>query len=372
MKVINFKKENQIQPLFLGESLGVQKYLSPQHPKLEVLTERQIEYFWRPQRHAENIVQDNQDYPNLTEAERHVFLSNIQYQIVLDTIQGRAIIPALMPFVSCDELESCITAWQFFENIHSRSYSFILKNVLPQPEDVFGGIDKVQEIIARSNDICSQYEELIGFANKYSLNDGHEFGAFLDRLKRSIYLTLISINILEGVRFYTSFACSFSLAERNKMLGSGKILSEIARDEALHLQITQYLINTLNADPNWQYITQSPQVRSQVETMYRSAVQQEEDWAKYLFSKGCLLGLNEAILSQFIRWICNVRTDVIGYGQLYPEAKVNPIGWILNHLAGSEKQSAQQETITNAYLEGGGLDLTKPLDFSSKKRKFSL
>lgn len=697
MKVVNFEKKSRIQPLFLGESLGVQKYLSPQHPKLEVLTERQMGYFWQPQRHAANIAQDNLDYPNLTESERHVFLSNIQYQIVLDTIQGRAIIPALMSFVSCDELESCINAWQFFENIHSRSYTYILKNVLPQPEDVFDGIDKIQEIISRSNDICNQYEELIELSNKYSLNGGKEHGAFLNRLKKSIYLTLISINILEGIRFYTSFACSFSLAEQNKMLGTGKILSEIARDESCltgdhevltekgwkrldaldktelvaqytkdkkiefvrptgyvdkhyegdlytyknqkghyefemtadhrviwrdaipktieenvasefrpacskqiiacglkkggdidtlspvdrlriavqadghlhdqilrdgsisgyhtlhilltrgrkkdrieqlmkdlpdtfkykvcpvkdnpnelcykfwvpieyqiskdfewvdltritgnwarefitelaywdghlrngdlsniyystcrsdvadsvqaiaaltgwrcfrgiqvdsrkesykdmhrltilpnkdfysagtpknmtkapysgrvycvevpsgmflvrknnkvavtgncHLQITQYLINTLNTDPDWQHITQSPQVRSQVECMYRSAVQQEEDWAKYLFSKGCLLGLNESILSEFIRWICNLRTDVIGYGQLYPEAKTNPINWILNHLAGSEKQSAQQETITNSYIDGGGLDLTKPLDFSSKKRRFSL
>jgi ribonucleoside-diphosphate reductase beta chain len=372
MKVINFEKKNQIQPLFLGESLGVQKYLSPQHPKLEALTVRQMEYFWRPERHAANIAQDNLDYPNLTEAERHVFLSNIQYQIVLDTIQGRAIIPALMPFVSCDELESCITAWQFFENIHSRSYSFILKNVLPQPEDIFDGIDKVQEIIARSNDICTQYEELIRYANKYSLGDGKAFGITPDAIKRAIYLTLISINILEGVRFYNSFACSFALAENNKMLGTGKILSEISRDEALHLNITQYLVNFLNSDSDWQYITQDPKIRSQVESMYRSAVQQEEDWAKYLFSKGCLLGLNEAILSEFIRWICNMRTDVIGYGKLYPESKSNPITWILRHLGGAETQSALQETVTNTYLEGGGLDLTKPLDFSSKKRKFSL
>ncbi|UQS94992.1 ribonucleotide reductase subunit B [Pseudanabaena phage Pam2] len=377
MKVINFEKENQIQPLFLGESLGVQKYLSPQHPKLEALTVRQMEYFWRPERHAANIAQDNLDYPNLTESERHVFLSNIQYQIVLDTIQGRAIIPALMPFVSCDELESCITAWQFFENIHSRSYSFILKNVLPQPEDVFDGIDKVQEIIERSNDICNQYEELITYAIQYSERTSYSEKIPLDKdeldtLKTSIYLTLISINILEGVRFYTSFACSFALAENNKMLGTGKILSEISRDEAQHLNITQYLVNTLNSDKDWQHITQSPQVRSQVEDMYRSAVQQEEDWAKYLFSKGCLLGLNEAILSEFIKWICNTRTKAIGYGELYPESKSNPITWILRHLGGAETQSALQETVTNTYLEGGGLDLTKPLDFSSKKRKFSL
>jgi len=377
MKVINFEKENQTQPLFLGESLGVQKYLSPQHPKLEALTVRQMEYFWRPERHAANIAQDNLDYPNLTESERHVFLSNIQYQIVLDTIQGRAIIPALMPFVSCDELESCITAWQFFENIHSRSYSFILKNVLPQPEDVFDGIDKVQEIIARSNDICSQYEELITYAIQYSERTSYSEKIPLDKdeldtLKTSIYLTLISVNILEGVRFYTSFACSFALAENNKMLGTGKILSEIARDEAVHLNITQYLVNTLNSDKDWLHITQDLKIRSQVEAMYRSAVQQEEDWAKYLFSKGCLLGLNEAILSEFIRWICNMRTDVIGYGQLYPESKSNPITWILRHLGGAETQSALQETVTNTYLEGGGLDLTKPLNFSSKKRKFSL
>jgi ribonucleoside-diphosphate reductase beta chain len=377
MKVINFEKKNQIQPLFLGETLGVQKYLSPQHPKLEALTVRQMEYFWRPERHAANIAQDNLDYPNLTEAERHVFLSNIQYQIVLDTIQGRAIIPALMPFVSCDELESCITAWQFFENIHSRSYSFILKNVLSQPEDIFDGIDKVQEIIARSNDICTQYEELIGFAIQYSERTSYSEKIPLDKeeldtLKTSIYLTLISINILEGVRFYNSFACSFALAENNKMLGTGKILSEISRDESLHLNITQYLVNSLNSDSDWQHITQDPQIRAQVETMYRSAVQQEEDWAKYLFSKGCLLGLNEAILSEFIRWICNMRTDVIGYGKLYPESKSNPITWILRHLGGAETQSALQETVTNTYLEGGGLDLTKPLDFSSKKRKFSL
>lgn len=370
MKVINFEKQNQIQPLFLGESLGVQKYLSPQHPKLEALTVRQMEYFWRPERHAANIAQDNLDYPNLTEAERHVFLSNIQYQIVLDTIQGRAIIPALMPFVSCDELESCITAWQFFENIHSRSYSFILKNVLPQPEDVFDGIDKVEEIIARSNDICFQYEKLIGMSYLYQLRNGVRLNK--EDIKKEIYLTLIAINILEGIRFYNSFACSFALAENNKMLGTGKILSEISRDEALHLNITQYLVNFLNSDPDWRYITQNPQIRTQVEGMYRSAVQQEEDWAKYLFSKGCLLGLNEAILSEFIRWICNMRTDVIGYGKLYPESKSNPITWILRHLGGAETQSALQETVTNTYLEGGGLDLTKPLDFSSKKRKFSL
>lgn len=370
MHVINFEKHNPIQPLFLGESLGVQKYLSPQHPKLEALTVRQMEYFWRPERHAANIAQDNLDYPNLTESERHVFLSNIQYQIVLDTIQGRAIIPALLPFVSCEELESCINAWQFFENIHSRSYTFILKNVLSQPEEVFDGIEKVEEIIARSNDICAQYEKLIGMGYLYQLRNGVRLNK--EDIKKEIYLTLIAINILEGVRFYTSFACSFALAENNKMLGTGKILSEISRDEAQHLNITQYLVNTLNSDKDWQHITQSPQVRAQVEGMYRSAVQQEEDWTKYLFSKGCLLGLNEAILSEFIKWICNTRTKAIGYGELYPESKSNPITWIIRHLGGAETQSALQETVTNTYLEGGGLDLTKPLDFTKSKRKFSL
>lgn len=220
--------------MFLGQNVNVARYDQQTYPVFEQLTEKQISFFWRPD--EIDVSRDRIDYQGLPENEKHIFISNLKYQVLLDSIQGRSPNIALLPILSIPELEVFTTAWTFFESIHSRSYTHIIRNIVNDPSIVFDNIMDNEEIIKRAKPIAKYYDDLIEYANWYNLLgvgthmvNGKQLVIDMKELKKRLFLCLVCINVLEAIRFYVSFACSFAFAERELMEGNAKIIKLIAR-----------------------------------------------------------------------------------------------------------------------------------------------
>jgi len=329
---IDYTKE----PIFLGNDLSFQRYDKFKHQYFYKNFHQQVGFFWRPEEIS--LIKDRNDFKNLSKEEEFIFTSNLKFQILLDSIQSRAI-PFLTQYVSLPEVEISFKSWEFFETIHSYSYSYIINNIYPDSGVVFDSIYDNAEIIKRAGSITKYYNELIN--NNSSLT-----------LKDKIYLTLISVNILEGIRFYVSFSCVYAMAENKKMEGNAKIISFINRDENLHLAMTQMIINKLREDDSEGFTKTVKKNESLVQGMYVEAVKEEIEWAEYLFSQGSILGLNTQILSEYMKWLTNKRMSAIGLEALYSDA-TNPLkGWIANWTDSKRVQVAPQETEMSNYKIG--------------------
>ena len=354
----NQQKIDQLkEPMFLGHSVNVSRYDQQKYQIFEKLIEKQISFFWRPE--EVDISKDKRDYASLPDHEKHIFISNLKYQTLLDSIQGRSPNVALLPLVSIPELETWIETWSFFETIHSRSYTHIIRNIVNDPSIVFDDIVENKHIIKRAKDIAMYYDDLIEYSQLYNLLgigthyvNGREIEITEKELKRKLYMCLMCVNILEAIRFYVSFACSFSFAERELMEGNAKIIKMIARDEALHLTSTQHILNILGSGQEgkeWEEIAKECRLES-VELFYKAA-EQEKEWARYLFKDGSMIGLNATILSQYVEYITNHRALTIGLPTMF-DVKENPIPWINTWLQSDNVQVAPQETEISSYLTG--------------------
>ncbi|MFM2478343.1 class Ia ribonucleoside-diphosphate reductase subunit beta [Celerinatantimonas sp. MCCC 1A17872] len=345
------------QNMFFGEPVNVARYDQQRHPIFERLIEKQLSFFWRPE--EVDVTQDRIDFQKLPAHEQHIFLSNLKYQTLLDSIQGRSPNVALLPLVSIPELETWIETWSFSETIHSRSYTHIIRNVVKDPGEVFDEIMVNEHILHRAEDIALYYDELIESSQRYNLYgegvhniQGKEITISLRELKKKLYLCLMAVNALEAIRFYVSFACSFAFAERELMEGNAKIIRLIARDEALHLTGTQHMLNLMRDgkdDPEMAEIAQECQQESF--DLFKKAAEQEKEWAAYLFKDGSMIGLNKDILCQYVEYISNVRMQALGLPNVY-ETKSNPIPWINTWLVSDNVQVAPQEAEISSYLVG--------------------
>ncbi|OCG42848.1 class Ia ribonucleoside-diphosphate reductase subunit beta [Gilliamella apicola] len=345
------------EPMFLGQSVNVARYDQQKYEMFEKLIEKQLSFFWRPE--EVDISQDRIDYAALPEHEKHIFISNLKYQTLLDSIQGRSPNVALLPLISIPELETWVETWSFSETIHSRSYTHIIRNIVNDPSVVFDDIVINKEIQKRAGDIAGYYDDLISYASYYNLFGEGEHNINnrtvcinLRELKKKLYLCLMSVNALEAIRFYVSFACSFAFAERELMEGNAKIIKLIARDEALHLTGTQFMINTLRSgedDPEMSEIAK--ECEQDCYNLFLQAANQEKQWAEYLFEGGSMIGLNKDILCQYVEYITNIRMQAVGL-KLPFEAKSNPIPWINNWLVSDNVQVAPQEAEMSSYLVG--------------------
>ncbi|MCO6552326.1 MAG: ribonucleotide-diphosphate reductase subunit beta [Gilliamella sp.] len=345
------------EPMFLGQSVNVARYDQQKYEMFEKLIEKQLSFFWRPE--EVDISQDRIDYAALPEHEKHIFISNLKYQTLLDSIQGRSPNVALLPLISIPELETWVETWSFSETIHSRSYTHIIRNIVNDPSVVFDDIVTNKEIQKRAGDIAGYYDDLISYASYYNLFgegehniNNHTVCINLRELKKKLYLCLMSVNALEAIRFYVSFACSFAFAERELMEGNAKIIKLIARDEALHLTGTQFMINTLRSgedDPEMAEIAK--ECEQDCYNLFLQAANQEKQWAEYLFEGGSMIGLNKDILCQYVEYITNIRMQAVGL-KLPFEAKSNPIPWINNWLVSDNVQVAPQEAEMSSYLVG--------------------
>lgn len=351
------KNDQLLEPMFFGQNVNVARYDQQRYPIFEKLIEKQLSFFWRPE--EIDVSRDRIDYSELPDHEKHIFISNLKYQTLLDSIQGRSPNVALLPLVSIPELETWIETWTFSETIHSRSYTHIIRNIVNDPSVVFDDIVTNEEIIKRARDISKYYDDLIRDTMLWTLYgegtytvDGQECKVTLRNLKKQLYLCLHSVNALEAIRFYVSFACSFAFAEQKRMEGNAKIIKLIARDEALHLTGTQHILNLMqqgDGDPEFAEIAK--ECEAEAYNLFVAAAEQEKEWAQYLFKDGSMLGLNAQILTEYIEYITNVRMQAVNLPTPFP-ARSNPIPWMNNWLASDNVQVAPQETEISSYLVG--------------------
>ena len=346
MTIFNRKKVNTLkQPMFFGEQLNTQRYTDFKYPIFDKLTQKQLGFFWRPE--EVSLQKDRNDYQSLDAGQKHIFTANLKYQTMLDSVQGRGPVLALLPYVSIPELEGCIIAWDFMESIHSRSYTYIMKNLYSDPSKEFDTILETKEIISRAESVTRCYDDFMEYARK-NKRDKYE-------LKKKFYKMLISINILEGIRFYVSFACTFGFGELRLMEGSAKIISLIARDESQHLAITQHIIkNYQKFEKDKQMLAVMDNCEQEIYEMYDTAVEEEKEWAKYLMKDGSMIGLSETLLGNYVEWIANKRLRAIGLKPLYDRPiRTNPLPWTQHWLSSRGLQNAPQETEIESYIIGG-------------------
>ncbi|WP_100138609.1 class Ia ribonucleoside-diphosphate reductase subunit beta [Snodgrassella alvi] len=346
------------EPMFFGQPVNVARYDQQKFDIFEKLIEKQLSFFWRPE--EVDVSRDRIDYANLPEHEKHIFISNLKYQTLLDSIQGRSPNVALLPLVSIPELETWIETWSFSETIHSRSYTHIIRNIVNDPSIVFDDIVQNKHIIARAEEIACYYDDLIEYTQYYNLLgvgkheiNGKTVEISLHELKKKLYLCLMCVNVLEAIRFYVSFACSFAFAERELMEGNAKIIKLIARDEALHLTGTQQILNLMRTgadDPEMAQI--AAETEEECFQLFHRAAMQEKDWAEYLFKDGSMIGLNKDILGQYVEYITNLRMQAVGLPPAFEHAKQNPIPWINAWLSSDNVQVAPQEVEVSSYLVG--------------------
>ena len=343
------------QLMFFGPDLAVQQYSDMKYPIFDKLNQQQLGYFWRPEEIS--LQKDRNDYLGLSEQQKHIFTSNLKYQTMLDSVQGRGPCLAFLPFCSLPELEGCIVTWDFIETIHSRSYTYIIKNLYSDPNEIFDTIIKDQKIENRAKTITEKYDDMINTGYQWVLDPSK---VDLYELKKKLYLTMVTVNILEGLRFYVSFACSFAFGELKMLEGSAKIISFIARDESQHLAMSQRIINNWKDFENDKDFTKIiKETEKEVYKMYDDAVDQEKRWATYLFSKGSMIGLSEKLLHKFVEYTANRRMRAIQLTPAY-ETKTNPLPWTDHWLNSKGTQNAPQETEIESYVIGGiKQDVTK-------------
>jgi ribonucleoside-diphosphate reductase beta chain len=345
------------EPMFLGQSVNVSRFDQQKHPIFEKLIEKQLSFFWRPE--EVDISRDRADWHALTESEKHIFISNLKYQTLLDSIAARSVNICFLPLVSIPEVETWIETWAFSETIHSRSYTHILRNLFNDPSEVFDDITVNPNIIRRAVSITRYFDLLVKLTQLYHALgegvhkvDGESITVTKREIKKALYMAVCSINALEAIRFYVSFACSFAFAERELLEGNAKIIKLIARDEAVHLTGTQHILNiwaTGKDDPEMAEI--SAELHDQGKQLFLDVVEQEKEWAEYLFKDGSMIGMNAEILKQYIEYISNQRLTAIGYEAPF-SIKSNPLPWINAYLVSDNVQVAPQETEISSYLVG--------------------
>jgi len=336
--VINTKNiDTTQQPMFLGQDLSIQRYDKFKYPKLYQNFQAQLSFFWRPE--EVSVLKDRGDFKKLSDSQKAIFTKNLKYQILLDSCQARAI-PLLAQYATLPELEAAMISWPFFELIHSYSYTYIIKNVYSNPDEIFDSLLDDQEIVKRATSVTKYYNALID-----DLGDSDH-----DR-KKKIYLALVNVNILEGIRFYVSFACAYAFAENKLMEGNSKIISLINRDENLHLVLTQQILTTLHKNVEEGFVEIAEECRPIVMQMFKDAAEEEMSWARYLFKDGSMLGLNETLLIQYMQWLTNKRMQALNLPTIFEQPK-NPLGWISNWTDSKKLQPAPQETEIESYKVG--------------------
>jgi len=375
MTVFNTEEvETTKQPMFFGKPLGIQRYDNYKYPVFERLTTQQLGYFWRPE--EVSLQKDRSDYQLLRPEQKHIFTSNLKYQVMLDSVQGRGPGMAFAPYCSLPELEGCMKVWEFMEMIHSRSYTYIIKNVYSNPSDVFDTILSDNRILERAQSVTQAYDDFINSAHEYDQSNMWKEGwrgsyvseSTTYELKRKLFRAVANVNILEGIRFYVSFACSFAFGELKLMEGSAKIVSLIARDENQHLVITQQILNKWRDgdDPDMKKIYKEEE--AWFYKTFENAVNQEKLWSEYLFKNGSMIGLNEKLLQQYVEWIANKRMKAVGLKPVYDIAqRANPLPWTQHWISSKGLQVAPQETEVESYVVGGIKQDVKKDTFSGFK-----
>jgi ribonucleoside-diphosphate reductase beta chain len=346
----NDGNNNKIKMFFDEQGLGVQRYDNPKYPKIFNMFKQQLSYFWRPE--EINITKDKSDFQNLPDYQQELFTLNLKYQILLDTIQSRGI-SHLLEHCTNPEIEAFAKSWEFMETLHSYSYTYIIKQIYSDPSKVLDTVLTDEKILKRASSVTKYYDDMIN-----SIPDDSDYNK-----KKKLYLTLVSINILEGIRFYVSFACSFAFAQNKKMTGNAKIISLIARDENLHMGFSSLILKYMKEDPDEGFQDIVNECESIVYKMYKDAAEEEMEWARYLFKDGSMIGLNADILIDYMKYLTNNRLKTIKMEPIFDKVK-NPISWIGNWIGGNTVQEAPQEEEIISYTVGAIKQDVEDQDFS--------
>ena len=350
-KDIDFTKE----PMFFGEDQNVQRYDVFKYPQFDKLNQTMLGYFWRPE--EVSLQKDRADFQTFRPEQKHIFTSNLKYQTLLDSVQGRGPCLSFLPYVSNPELEGCIVTWDFFETIHSRAYTHIMKNVYSDPAEVFDTILNDKEILKRAESVTENYDRFSEMAQDYTVKGKGD----LDEVKKQLYLAMVNVNLLEGLRFYVSFACTFAFGELKLMEGSAKIISLIARDESQHLALSTHIIKNWQQGDDSEMLKIVNENKDEVYNMYKLCVEEEKAWAKHLMKDGSIIGLNDLLLGQYVEFIANKRLKAIGLEPIFDQPVTqNPLPWTQHWLSSAGLQVAPQETEVESYIVGGvKQDVTK-------------
>lgn len=359
------------QPMFFGEHQNIARYDIQKYSIFNKQTKLQKSFFWNPEEIS--LQKDASDFKSLAPHEKHIFMKNISYQVLLDSVNQHAPLIAFLPWISLPELEATVIWWAAFEQIHSQSYQWILQNIFPDPSIVFDTIIDDENIMSRANTIVHYYDDFIQYSEQVRVlgpgyheivsceidsatgnalgnsPDKKELTLSMYELKRKLYLALFSVYALESIRFYVSFACSFAFGQQGKMKGNADIIKLIARDEAQHVGITVNILRNLKKenDPDFKKIIEEE--ADTVIALFDEVVQQEKDWAKYLFKDGSIIGLNENLLCKYLEFIANKRMKSVGLKPKY-DTNADPFGWMTTWLSAEDTQAAPQEKDLTDYL----------------------
>lgn len=342
MSVFSLEKvDTTKQPAFFGSSVNIARYDKQRYSIFEKLTDKQLGFFWRPE--EVDVSRDSKDFKALTPQEQHIFTSNLKRQILLDSVQGRGPVEAFLPICSLPEIENWLVTWSFFETIHSRSYTHIIRNIYSDPSKVFDEMLDIKEIVDCAKSISVYYDNLIELSAKEDIVGTYEH-------KKALWLCLNAVNALEGIRFYVSFACSWAFAELKKMEGNAKIIKFIARDENIHMASTQQLLKILPKEDE-DYARLKEECAEEVRYIFKDVIDQEKRWAEYLFKDASMIGLNDKLLCDYIEWLGNKRMYAIGLSN--ERGSSDPLPWTQKWISGSDVQVAPQETEITSYVIGG-------------------
>ena len=352
------EKSHLEKKMFFDEAVDIQRFEQVKYSAIDRLSETQLGFFWLPQ--EVDVTRDKIDFEMLSPVEKHIFTSNLKRQILLDSVQGRGPSLTLLPYTSLPEIEGFISIWDFVEGaIHSRSYTHIIRNVYPNASEVFDTMLDIPEITSCAADVSKYYDRLDELGLQYRMLgegthvvNGETVVVDMRELKKALWLCLNSINVLEGIRFYVSFACSWAFAQNKKMEGNAKIIKLICRDENLHLAATQMWLRLLKKDDP-DFVSIAEECQEEVQQMFLDAIRQEEEWADFLFKDGSMIGVNAQILKEYIRFIGSKRMQAVGVKCPFRVSKTNPLPWTEFWISGSEIQVAPQETELSSYITGG-------------------
>lgn len=330
--------------MFLDGRVTIQRYDDYAYPMLAKFEDTQQGFFWRPT--EVNLSKDQIDFKEASKAVRHIFTANLLRQTALDSIQGRAPVQIFTPVASVPELEALVNAWSFFEIIHSRSYSHIIRNIYNVPKDEFNKIHDTEEIVSMASSIGKYYDEL------HLLNSMKEAGIEVTEHAhiKAIYLALIASYGLEAIRFMVSFATSLGMVENKLFIGNGNIIALILQDEMLHTDWTAWIINrVVKDDPRFAQV--ADECRQEAREMLLDVIQEEKNWAKYIFREGTVIGMNEKIMCSHVDWTAQSRLKDIGI-KYDGGVRSAPLPWFGKHMNTNKKQTALQENESVAYVIG--------------------
>lgn len=356
-QVLNLQNKSlPTNKMFFDDSgrVGIVRHDQIKYPIFMKLAEQARGFMWR-----ETEVEcqpDGRDFKQLTEHEQHIFTSNIKRQIVLDSLQGRAPSDVFGPIVGLPEVEDFIGEWVYFERIHSRSYTHIIRGIYSRPEEVLSSIYDNPHIMTCAKDISKYYDEL-AFFNATTVAIPHTYAESPEaqhKHKKALWMCLNAVNALEGIRFYVSFACSWAFAEQKKMEGNAKIIKLICRDENLHLAATQNMLKLLpKDDPD--FVEIKKECAEDVKKLFQEVIDQEVQWAEYLFKDGSMIGLNAALLTDYVYEIAGKRLRNIGIKPWFQVPR-DTLPWTQKWIGGKQHasiQNAPQQTQIESYIVAG-------------------